>query len=64
MAIQIRGIAIFLSATFPEAMPIWGWATAMILIMLIYSEVGGLKAIIYSDMLQGIILLIVICVIA
>ena len=64
VAIQIRGIAIFLSATFPEAMPIWGWATAMILIMLIYSEVGGLKAIIYSDMLQGIILLIVICVIA
>ncbi len=64
VAIQIRGIAIFLSATFPEAMPIWGWATAMILIMLIYSEVGGLKAIIYSDMLQGIILLIVICIIA
>jgi SSS family solute:Na+ symporter len=31
---------------------------------LIYSEVGGLKAIIYSDMLQGIILLIVICIIA
>lgn len=64
VAIQIRGIAIFLHATFPEAMPIWGWATAIILIMLIYSEIGGLKAIIYSDMLQGIILLIVICIIA
>ncbi len=64
VAIQIRGIAIFLNATFPEAMPIWGWATAIILIILIYSEVGGLKAIIYSDMLQGIILLLIICIIA
>ena len=64
VAIQIRGIAIFLHATFPEALPIWGWATIIILIMLIYSEVGGLKAIIYSDTLQGLILLIVICIIA
>lgn len=64
VAIQIRGIAIFLHATFPEALPIWGWATIILAIMLIYSEVGGLKAIIYSDMLQGLILLIIICVIA
>lgn len=64
VAIQIRGIAIFLNATFPEAMPIWGWATAIILIMLLYSEVGGLKAIIYSDTLQGMILLLIICIIA
>lgn len=64
VAIQIRGIAIFLSATFPEAMPIWGWAGSIVAIMLIYSEVGGLKAIMYSDMLQGIILLVVICIIA
>jgi len=64
VAIQIRGIAIFLHATFPAAMPIWGWATAIVVIMLIYSEIGGLKAIIYSDMLQGLILLIIICIIA
>ncbi len=64
VAIQIRGIAIFLKATFPEALPIWGWATIIIVIMLIYSEVGGLKAIIYSDMLQGLILLLIICIIA
>ena len=64
VAIQIRGIAIFLNATFPQAMPIWGWAILIVLIVLIYSEVGGLKAIIYSDMLQGIILLLVISVIA
>ncbi len=64
VAIQIRGIAIFLKATFPEALPIWGWATLILVVMLVYSEVGGLKAIIYSDMLQGIILLVVICLIA
>ncbi|MBT34478.1 MAG: sodium:solute symporter [Thalassobius sp.] len=63
VSIQIRGIAIFLHATFPEALPVWGWASLMILVMLLYSETGGLKAIIYSDMLQGILLLIVICVI-
>jgi len=64
VAIQIRGIAIFLHATFPEALPIWGWATIILAIILIYSEVGGLKAIIYSDMLQGLILLVIICIIA
>ncbi len=64
VAIQVRGIAIFLNATFPEALPIWSWALGMIVVMLIYSEIGGLKAIIYSDMLQGLILLIVICIIA
>ncbi|MBX2841442.1 MAG: sodium:solute symporter family protein [Flammeovirgaceae bacterium] len=63
VAIQIRGIAIFLNATFPGAMPIWGWASAMVVIMLTYSEIGGLKAIIYSDMLQGLLLLIVIWII-
>ena len=60
VSIQIRGIAIFLHATFPEALPTWGWAVAMVVVMLIYSETGGLKAIIYSDVLQGILLLVVI----
>lgn len=60
VSIQIRGIAIFLNATFPEALPTWGWALAMVVVMLIYSETGGLKAIIYSDVLQGVLLLVVI----
>jgi SSS family solute:Na+ symporter len=64
VAIQIRGIAIFMHAIFPEALPVWGWAASIVIIMLIYSEVGGLKAIIYNDMLQGLILLVVICLIA
>ena len=33
VAIQIRGIAIFLNATFPQAMPIWGWAILIVLIV-------------------------------
>ena len=31
----------------------------MVVVMLIYSETGGLKAIIYSDVLQGVLLLVV-----
>lgn len=64
VAIQIRGVAIFLHATFPDSLPIWGWATGMLVLILFYSEIGGLKAIIYNDMLQGLIMLIVICIIA
>lgn len=63
VAIQIRGVAIFLNAAFPDAIPIWLWASLIVVVMIIYSEIGGLKAIIYSDVLQGILLLIVIWVI-
>ena len=63
VAIQIRGVAIFLSGAFPDAIPLWVGAVGMVVVMLIYSEIGGLKAIIYSDMLQGILLLVVIWII-
>lgn len=63
-AIQIRGIAIFLHAAFPGFFPIWAWALAMILLMLLYSETGGLKAIMFADVLQGTILLIIVWLIA
>jgi SSS family solute:Na+ symporter len=63
-AIQIRGIAIFLHAAFPGFVPIWVWALAMILLMLLYSETGGLKAIMFADVLQGTILLIIVWIIA
>lgn len=63
IAIQIRGVAIFLHATFPDSLPMWAWATIMVTIMIIYSEVGGLKAIMYSDVLQGILLLIAIWIV-
>jgi SSS family solute:Na+ symporter len=59
-AIQIRGISIFFSATFEGALPEWTWAVIIVGIMLVYAEVGGFKAIVYSDAIQGTILLVVI----
>lgn len=64
VAIQIRGVAIFLNQAFPADLPAWGWSLFIVVIMLIYSEFGGLKAIIYADFLQGTLLLIVVWVIA
>lgn len=64
VAIQIRGVSIFLNATFPAFLPVWAWAMLIVVIMLIYSEIGGLKAIMYADSLQGLILLTVIWIIA
>lgn len=60
VAIQIRGISIFLEAAFPGMLPSWGWSLFLVIMMLIYAEIGGLKAIVYSDAIQGLILLFVI----
>jgi SSS family solute:Na+ symporter len=64
VAIQIRGISIFLDAAFQDLMPPWLWALIIVGIMILYSETGGLKAIMYSDTLQGILLLTVVWIIA
>ena len=64
IAIQIRGVAIFLVSAFPDFIPVWGWSIGVVLIMLVYSELGGLKAIIYADSLQGTLLLIVVWIVA
>ncbi|MEX0747407.1 MAG: hypothetical protein WD275_05350, partial [Rhodothermales bacterium] len=64
VAIQIRGLAIFLEAIFPSALPAWLWSAAIIVIMLIYSEIGGLRAIMYSDVMQGLMLLGVVWIVA
>ena len=58
-----RAWSCFLDQGFPNKLPIWLWASLMLIIMVIYSELGGLKAIMYSDVLQGILLLLVIWVI-
>lgn len=63
VAIQIRGLAIFLEAVFPGALPAWLWSTGIVVAMLVYSEIGGLRAIIYSDVLQGLTLLAVIWIV-
>ncbi len=64
VAIQIRGISIFLNGAFQDFLPVWAWALIIVGIMIIYSETGGLKAIMYSDVLQGILLLTVVWIIA
>ena len=56
VAIQIKGISLFLSSIIPNAMPSWAWSIAIVSIILAYSEMGGLKAIIFADAVQGLIL--------
>lgn len=63
IAVQISGISIFLNAAFPDAVPVWAWSLAIVAIMIIYSETGGLRAIMYNDTLQGILLFIMIWII-
>ncbi len=64
VAIQIRGVSIFLNAAFQNVFPFWIWGLFIIIVMLIYSFTGGLKAIIYSDVLQGVLLLIAVWFVA
>lgn len=64
VAIQIRGLAIFLEAVFPGALPAWAWSAGVVFVMLVYSEIGGLRAIILSDVLQGLVLLVVVWIVA
>lgn len=63
VGIQIQGISIFMKAAYPGSLPAWGWSTLIVVVMLLYSEIGGFKAIIYSDAIQGLLLLIVIWII-
>jgi len=64
VAIQIRGVAIFLVEAFTTTMPIWAWSLLIVVVMLVYSELGGLKAIIYADFMQGTLLMVVVWIIA
>lgn len=63
IAVQISGISIFLNAAFPDAIPVWVWSSIIVTIMIIYSETGGLRAIMYNDTLQGILLFVMIWII-
>lgn len=63
VGIQIQGISIFMGAAFPDFIPSWGWAVGIVIVMLVYSEIGGLKAIVYSDAIQGVLLLTVLWII-
>lgn len=63
IAVQISGISIFLNAAFPDAIPVWAWSLIIVGIMILYSETGGLRAIMYNDTLQGVLLFITIWII-
>ncbi|MGB3799025.1 MAG: sodium:solute symporter family protein [Lewinella sp.] len=63
VAIQIKGVSDFVALAFPGFLPVWAWSVGLVAIMLLYSELGGLKAIIYNDAIQGLILLVVIWVV-
>ncbi|NJB85104.1 SSS family solute:Na+ symporter [Lewinella marina] len=63
VAIQIKGVSDFVAQAFPDLMPIWGWSVMLVAIMLLYSELGGLKAIVYNDAMQGLVLLVVIWIV-
>ncbi|MCT4616540.1 MAG: hypothetical protein N4A49_16935 [Marinifilaceae bacterium] len=64
VSIQIKGVSEFVGHANIMSIPSWAWACFFLLILLTYSFVGGLKAIILSDAIQGIILLVVTAVIA
>lgn len=63
-AIQIRGISVFFDAAFPNFLPRWGWSLILVVFMILYAEIGGFKAMVYSDAIQGTILLVVLWLIA
>ena len=63
VAIQIKGVSDFVAYAFPGLLPGWGWSVLLVGVMLLYSELGGLKAIVYNDAIQGLILLVVIWIV-
>jgi len=64
VAIQINGIVLFLASILPgDPSPVL--LTGVLLVaILAYSTVGGLRAIIYSDAIQGTVLLVVVWLVA
>ncbi|QMU56546.1 MAG: sodium:solute symporter family protein [Candidatus Mycalebacterium zealandia] len=64
IAIQIKGASGLLSAIVPYSIPQWGWALIILVLMFLYSSIGGLRGIMYCDALQGIMLFSVIWIMA
>lgn len=63
-AIQVRGISVFFDAAFPKFLSKEAWSLILVILMILYSQIGGLKAMVYSDAIQGTILLIVLWIIS
>ena len=64
IAIQIRGVAIFLVSAFPDFIPVLGLVDRDCFDHVGLFGVGRLKAIIYADSLQGTLLLVVVWIVA
>ncbi|HSG32616.1 MAG TPA: hypothetical protein VLB82_13850 [Thermodesulfobacteriota bacterium] len=64
IAIQVKGASGLLSSVVPFPVPQWVWAITILLLMYIYSSIGGLRGIMYADSLQGIMLFTVIWIMA
>ncbi len=62
--IQIRALSLFMSEVAPLSMSSTMWSVSILSILLLYSVVGGLKAIIYSDAVQGVLLLLALWIVA
>lgn len=64
ISVQISGVSMFLNIAFPNIIPIWSWSLIIVVIMIVYSETGGLRAIMYNDTMQGILLFVMVWIIA
>ncbi len=71
IAIQIKGASGLLASIvdihvslFNGPVPQWGWAVIILVLMYLYSSIGGLRGIMYCDALQGVMLFIVIWIMA
>ena len=64
IAIQIKGASGILTHVVPYEVPQWGWAVIILVLMYLYSSIGGLRGIMYCDSLQGVVLFTVIWIMA
>lgn len=64
IAIQVKGASGLLSSVVPYSIPQWLWAVTILVLMYVYSSIGGLRGIMYADSLQGIMLFTVIWIMA
>ncbi|NIP31706.1 MAG: hypothetical protein GTO02_19655 [Candidatus Dadabacteria bacterium] len=64
IAIQIKGASGLLESVVPYDVAQWIWAVIILVLMYLYSSIGGLRGIMYCDSLQGIMLFTVIWIMA
>ena len=63
-SIQIAGMGKFLAGVSDNAIPYWVGALVMLFAMVLYSTIGGLRADVWTDIIQGIVMLIVMLIVS